>query len=118
MPSNCAPSRSVVSKMSTAAGTATSPASAGRAGPGGAAGCPASCDMFDPFLVPIDLSAHDPAVLLADRERHRARTGQLPVVHRPDRRHLGRGPAHERLLGDVEVAARQLALADGEAEVA
>src|SRR5262245_18514454 len=93
--------------MSTAAGTPTNVLAARGT----------SADMLDPVLVPVDLATHDAAVLRADRQRDGPRARDLPVVHRADRRDLGGGSAHEHLLGDVDVAARQLAELHVEAEV-
>ena len=99
MPSSWAPSRSVVSKIST--------------------GAPASgSDMFHPVLVAVDLAADGLAVLLRDGLRHRPGHGIGAVVDRVDRRDLGRGAAQEDLLGDVEVAAGEVVDAHLEAEVA
>src|SRR5213076_3108209 len=84
-PSTWAPSRSVVSKTSTATG---------------------SClDMLDPVLVAIDLAPHRLAVLVHDRPGHRARARHLTVVDGLHGRDLGGRSAEEDLLGDVEVAA-------------
>src|SRR3954471_13397502 len=87
MPSNCAPSRSVVSKTSIRS----------------------LIDMLDPFLVLVDLAAHGARIVLRDHRGHRPGTRDLAVVHRVHGAHLGGGAAHEHLFGDVEVAARQLA---------
>src|SRR3954447_21805942 len=84
-PSTWAPSRKVVSKISTAAGIRS--------------------DMLHPILVAVDMTVHGLAVFVHDGLGHRARARDGPVVHRADRRHLGGGPAQEDLLGDVEVAA-------------
>src|SRR6478735_8756033 len=97
-PSTCAPSRRVVSKISTALGIRS--------------------DMFHPVLVPVDLTADGLAVLLHDRLRHRPRAWDGPVVDRADRRHLGGRAAQEDLLGDVEVAAGDVVDPHVEAEVA
>src|SRR5262245_66663272 len=101
MPSNWAPSLRVVSKMSTAVGMSLGTRSSG---------------MFDPVLVLVDLAAHGPAVLLADGQRHRARGGDGAVVDRGHRGHLGRGAAHEHLLGHVQVAAGEVAQRTAQAE--
>src|SRR2546421_11528558 len=91
MPSSCDPSRSVVSKISTASGSFNS-----------------FGDMLNPFLVAIDLTSNGARVLLRDHRGHRSRTGDGAIVDRVDRAHLGGRAAHEHLLGDVEVAAREL----------
>src|SRR6478735_8860753 len=70
-PSTWAPSRSVVSKTSTATGNAL--------------------DMLDPVLVPVDLAPHRLAVLLHDGFGHRARARHLPVVDGVDGSDLGGG---------------------------
>src|SRR4051794_19383581 len=96
-PSTCAPSRRVVSKISTAAGIRS--------------------DMLHPVLVPVDLAAHSLAVFLHDRLRHRARARHVTVVDGADRRDLGGGAAQEDLLGDVQVAAGDVVDPHVEAEI-
>src|SRR3954453_2888064 len=113
MPSNWLPSRRVVSKMSTREGA-----------PGGGTGAASlreelgSDCMLDPVLVAVDLAADSTSVLLADGLRHRAGRRDGAVVDLVDRRDLRRGAADEHLLGDVEVAARDVAERDVEAEIA
>src|SRR4051794_21076387 len=103
MPSNWAPSRRVVSKMSIDSGRDTSGSVTG---------------MLDPVLVLVDLAADDLGVLVGDGLRHRARAGDGAIVDGVDRRHLGRGAADEHLLGGVEVAAGEVGDRDLVAEVA
>src|SRR6185369_3027524 len=94
MPSSCEPSRSVVSKIST------------------------SADMFDPLLVAIDLATDGLRVLIRDRLGDRTRTRDGAVVYRVHGADLGRGAAHEHLLGDVHIAASELTHLAFESEVA
>src|SRR5215216_3516736 len=106
MPSNWAPSRRVVSKISTEVGTAgTAPATSSSSG------------MFDPVLVAVDLAADGPGELLGDGGGHGSGTRQLTVVDRLDGRDLRGGAAHEQLVGDVEVAAGDVADQRLEAQV-
>src|SRR5436305_11262510 len=91
MPSSCDPSRSVVSKISTASGSVTS-----------------FVDMFDPFLVAIDLTANGARVLLRDHRGHRTGTLNRAIVHRIHCADLRGSTAHEHLFSDVEVTAREL----------
>src|SRR5436305_4835999 len=77
-PSTCAPSRRVVSKISTAVGVLL--------------------DMLHPILVTVDLAPHDLAVLLHDGLRRRARAWHAAVVDRVDWRHLGGRAAQEDLV--------------------
>src|ERR1700694_866056 len=95
MPSSCEPSRNVVSKISTDSGRVTS-----------------FVDMLNPFLVTIDFTSDGARVLLRDRRGHRTGARNLSVVDGVHRADLGGGAADEHLLGDVQVAARQLADAD------
>src|SRR4051812_36057896 len=99
-PSSWQPSRSVVSKISTCAPST-----------------PVSADMLAPVLVLVLLAAHGSAVHLGDRLRHRTRAGDEAVVDGVDRADLGRRPADEQLLGDVQVAPGQVVDAAVEAEV-
>src|SRR6476660_9907132 len=87
-PSTCAPSRRVVSKISTATGIRS--------------------DMLHPVLISVDLTADGLAVLLHHCLRHRPRARDGPVVDRADRGDLGGGAAQEDLLGDVQVAAGEV----------
>src|SRR5438067_957595 len=91
MPSSWDPSRSVVSKISTASGNFSS-----------------FVDMFDPLLVAIDFAPHGARVLLRDHCGHRTGTRNGAIVDRVHRAHLGGRAAHEHLVGDVEIAAREL----------
>src|SRR5215212_6270278 len=77
-PSTWAPSRRVVSKISTATGIRS--------------------DMLHPVLVSVDLTADGLAVLLHHCLRHGPGARHRTVVDRADGRHLGGGPAEEDLL--------------------
>src|SRR5215475_4970338 len=116
MPSNWAPSRSVVSKISTLAGRAAA-AAATPPVTSSTSSASATSGMFDPVLVAVDLAADGPGELVGDGGGHRARARHLAVVDRADGRDLGRGAAHEQLLGDVEVAAGDVAHQGLEAQV-
>src|SRR5437762_8968105 len=97
-PSTCAPSRSVVSKISTASGLRS--------------------DIFHPVLVSVAFAADGLAVLLHHGLGHGPGARHRPVVDRADRRDLRGGAAQEDLLGDVQVAAGDEVGTDVEAEVA
>src|SRR5690606_35569003 len=109
MPSNCAPSRSVVSKMSTASGL-----------PGGrrlATSLASLIDVLQPVLVAVDLTAHGREVRLLDLLGDRPGPAQLAVVDGADRHDLGRGAGEERLVRAVEVGAQDVVDDHLEAEV-
>src|SRR5688572_20779166 len=66
------------------------------------------CQPFAPLLV---LAGHDVEESLLDRLGHRARLARADhaPVELADRRHLRRGAGEERLVGDVDVVARERA---------
>src|SRR5258708_174750 len=102
-PSSWLPSRKVVSKISTASGSART-----------------SADIFVPVLVPIDLTANggekDVVHPLGDRT---GLTGaDNTVVDGLDRDDLGGRSAQERLVGGVQIAAQEMADLDVDALVA
>src|SRR5215217_6917288 len=97
-PSTWAPSRRVVSKISTESGFRS--------------------DMLHPVLVPVDVAVDGLAVLLHHGLGHGPRARHRAVVDRADRRHLGGRAAQEDLLGDVEVAAGDEVGTDVETEIA
>src|SRR3712207_3433247 len=115
MPSNCEPSRSVVSNTSTAAGHRGS-----YRGERSTAGARSSLlvDMFVPVLVAVHLAAHGGVEGLLDAARDGAGVPQLPVVDRADGHHLGGGARQEGLVRGVEVAAQQVVEAELDAQVA
>src|SRR5262245_38022400 len=113
-PSSWQPSRSVVSKISTWGEEAETASPATSTAPAPLD----SADMLAPVLVLVLLAVHGAAVHLRDRLRHRARAEDQAVVDRVDRAHLGRGPADEQLLGDVQVAPGEVVDAAVEAQVA
>src|SRR5215207_354534 len=88
-PSSCVPSRSVVSKISTASG-----------------------NMVHPFLELIVFAPHHLGVAGLDRLGHWAGAGDGSIIHRVHRRDLGRRARHEHLLRQVEVAAGELVEGD------
>ncbi len=75
-------------------------------------------DMFQPVLVAVDLAADGLAVLGGDGRGHGAGARDGAVVDRVDGAHLGRGAAHEHLVGDVEVGTGQVVHLHLDAEVA
>src|SRR4051812_7341320 len=118
MPSNWAPSRRVVSKMSIDAGSPGASVGARSSAAASPMTPPSSADMLAPVLVAVDLAAHGLAVLLGDGRGHRARARDRPVVDRVHGADLGGGAAEEHLLGDVEVGADEVAFDHLEPEVA
>src|SRR5436305_2670667 len=102
MPSSWLPSRSVVSKTSMDSGRVTTPALS---------------DMFDPVLVPVDLSTHGGEVRLLDGPGDRSRLADDAIVDLADGHDLGRRTGQERLLTHVQVAAEDVADLDLVAEV-
>src|SRR5581483_2572509 len=104
MPSSWLPSRKVVSKTSTDAGSVTSAS--------------ALSDMFDPVLVSVDLAADGCEVGLLDGLGHRTGLTDHAIVDLTDRHDLGRRPGEKRLVAHVEVAAQDVADLDVVAEVA
>src|SRR5947209_6900022 len=98
MPSSWLPSRSVVSKTSTSAGSGLS-------------------DMFDPVLVAVDFSTHGREVRLLDGLGHRPGLADETVVDLADGHYLGGRSREKRLLAHVQVAAQDVADLDLVAEV-
>src|SRR4051794_18847031 len=99
IPSNCDPSRRVVSYISmllTASLSVVIPVPTTR-----------SYELA-PVFVLVDLAANGLAVLGSDHLGHSTGTRDRTVVDRVHGADLGRGSAHEHLLGDVKVAARQV----------
>src|SRR5688572_11963081 len=107
MPSSWAPSRSVVSKISTRSGRPASRSTTG-----------SLTDIVEPVLVLLHLAVHDREVGLLDLAGDLARLADLAVVDRAHRHDLGRGAGEERLVGRIEVAAEQVRLEDLVPEIA
>ncbi len=80
-------------------------------------GSAGSVDEFAPVLVSGLLGAHGSVVHLGNCGGHRAGTRDDTIVDRVDRADLGRGATHERLVGDVQVAAGDVVDSDLEAEI-
>src|SRR5207248_11274294 len=74
-------------------------------------------DMFDPILVLVDFAAHGTPVLFGDGGAHRSGARNRPVVDGVHRAHFRGGPAHEHLLGHVQIATGQLTDAHFVAEI-
>src|SRR5215208_6013539 len=73
--------------------------------------------VLQPVLVPLGTAADRVQVGLLELEGHGAHA-DLDIVHAPHGRHLGRGAAHEDLVGEPEVGPDEVALLDDVAEVA
>src|SRR5215210_2230375 len=80
------------------------------AGGGTSASGISALDMIEPVLVLVDLAPHGREVGLLDGLGHGAGLADDPVVDRADGHHLGRRPGEERLLGQVQVRAQEVAL--------
>src|SRR4051812_8485241 len=99
MPSSWLPSRSVVSKISTASGRSR-------------------VDMFVPIRELLQLAPDGGEVALLDLPGDRTGLTDLAVVDRADRHHFGRGTGEERLFARVEIAAEDVRALDLESEIA
>src|SRR5438874_4738458 len=72
--------------------------------------------VLEPLGPALAAAARGIQVVLLDLERDRP-DADLDVIDRPQRRHLGGRPGHERLVGEVEVRADQRLLVHAVAEV-
>src|SRR5262245_2501324 len=99
MASSCAPSRRVVSYISTRSGVLFA-------------------GIFQPLFVLRDLAVDGGEIGLLDLAGDLPRLADLAVVHRPHRDDLGRGAGEERFLGAVEVGPQQVVLPHRVPEVA
>src|SRR5216683_2520440 len=83
--------------------------------------CGWSPDIFDPFLVLVDLALHGSLEDLLDAARHRPGLAVFPdeaVIDRADRHHLGCGTGQKRFIRRVQIRPQDMSDLGLETEVA